>query len=387
MIRKICVITASRAEYGLLYWLMSKLKEDKRFELQIVVTGMHMMDKFGNTVKQIENDGFDINEKFEIALSSDGIADITNAMAEALKGFSNVYSILKPDIIVLLGDRYEILSAASSALIHGIPVAHIAGGELTEGAFDDAIRHSITKMSQLHFTATEEYKKRVIQLGESPECVYNVGGPGIENIINLDLLSKENLEQSLKIRFGQKNLLITYHPVTLDYDNSGKDIEELLSALENLENTSLIFTLPNADPGHEVIIKMINEFASRKPDSRFVFKSLGHLRYLSALKYVDSVVGNSSSGISEVPSFKIGTINIGNRQKGRIMAESVINCLPEKNSIISAINKLYSKDFQELLKRVKNPYDAGGSASEKIIEVLNSIDLENILVKKFFDIK
>lgn len=386
MNRKICVVTTSRAEYGLLFWLMRSVKKDEKLELQIIVSGAHLMEKFGNTERQIKNDGFDINEKFEISLTSEKLVDVTSAMSKALIGFSKAFKRLKPDIIVLLGDRYEILSAATSALIEGIPVAHIHGGEITEGAFDDAFRHSITKMSHLHFTSTEVYKRRVIQLGEDPGSVFNVGGLGIESINRIVFLSKEDLEKSLNICFAKRNLLITYHPVTLNYDSSGKDVKELFSALDELENTNLIFTLPNADPGHEKIIKMINDYTGKKPDNRFVFKSLGQQRYLSALKYVDCVIGNSSSGIIEVPSFKKATINIGDRQKGRIAADSVINCKPGKKSITDAINKIYSDDFQDLLNKVKNPYDSGNS-SEKIHKILKSVNLNNILKKKFFDIK
>ena len=386
MIRKICVVTTSRAEYGLLYWLMSLIRDDKELELQIIVSGSHLMDKFGKTSQQIQNDGFKIDEKFEISLDSDKSSDISNAMAESLLGFSKAFKNLKPDIVVLLGDRYEILSAATSALLEGIPLAHIHGGEITEGAFDDAIRHSITKMSHLHFTSTQDYQKRVIQLGENPENVFYVGALGIESINRMVFLSREDLEKSLNIKFDKNNLLITYHPVTLNYDNTGKDIEELFSVLNELENTNLIFTLPNADPGHETIITKINNFAKEKALNRFVFKSLGQKRYLSVLQNVDAVIGNSSSGIIEVPSLKKATINIGDRQKGRISADSVIHCDNDKKSITNALNKIYSDDFQEMLKHVINPYDNGNS-SEKILDVLKTVKLTNILRKKFFDIK
>jgi len=385
MRRKICVVTTSRAEYGLLYWLMRSIKSDDDVDLQLVVSGSHLMSKFGDTYKQIINDGFEINVKIELKLSDDTDLGISHAMAGALDGFSNAYEEIKPDVIVLLGDRYEILSASIAALISGIPVAHVHGGEITEGAFDEAIRHSVTKMSHIHFTSTDEYKKRVIQLGENPDNVFSVGALGIESINRIVTLTKEELEKSLGVKFARKNLLVTYHPVTLDYNTTSDKTEELFYALDELDNTNIIFTLPNADPGHDKIIGLINNFASKKPENRFVFKSLGQSRYLSVLKIVDAVVGNSSSGIIEVPSFRKATINIGDRQKGRIAADSVINCNLEKNSIINAINKIYSEEFKGLLKKLVNPYDSGNS-SEKILKVLKEINLDNILKKKFHDI-
>ncbi|MFC2097946.1 UDP-N-acetylglucosamine 2-epimerase [Bacteroidota bacterium] len=386
MNRKICVVSTTRAEYGLLYCLLKAINKNIQLKLQLVVSGMHMEKKFGKSIQQIEDDGFKIDVTFEMPISSDKPTDISNVMAEAMKGFTSAFNKLNPDILVLLGDRYEILSAASAGLILGIPIAHIHGGERTEGVFDEAIRHSVTKMSHLHFAATEEYRNRIIQLGEQPDRVFTVGGLGLENIHKLKLLEKKDIENELNIKFWKKNLLITYHPETYDPDNPGKNITELLTALDELEETRLIFTMPNADPGHTIIFDLINDYVNRNTRKASVFTSLGQIRYLSVLRFVDAVVGNSSSGIIEAPSFKKGTINIGDRQKGRVAAESVINCLPDRKSILNAITKLYSKEFQNKLGDVKNPYDSGNS-SEKIIEVLKSYDLKNILKKKFYDIR
>ncbi|MDT8338778.1 MAG: UDP-N-acetylglucosamine 2-epimerase [Sulfurimonas sp.] len=385
MKRKVCVVTGTRAEYGLLYWLMKEIATDKDLELQIIVTGMHLSPEFGLTYKEIEKE-FKIDKKVEMLLSSDTSVGISKSMGLAQIGFAEAYEELKPDILIVLGDRYEIFSAASAAMIARIPIAHLHGGETTEGAFDESIRHSITKMSHLHFTATEEYKNRVIQLGEHPSMVFNVGGMGIENIKRLKLLSREKFEKSINFKLNKKNILVTFHPVTLESSTAKKQFEELLSAIDELQDTNIIFTKANSDTDGRIINQMIDAYVTENFHKAVVFTSLGQLRYLSALQFVDAMVGNSSSGLAETPSFKIGTINIGDRQKGRIKAESVIDCNPNKESIQVACGKLYSKEFQASLKTVKNPY-GDGCASAKILEEIKKVDLAGILKKSFFDIK
>ena len=383
---KVCVVTGTRAEYGLLYWLMKEIQNDKDLQLQIIATGMHLSPEFGLTYKEIEKE-FKIDKKIEILLSSDTPIGISKSMGLAQISFAEAFDELKPDIVVVLGDRFEILAAASSALISRIPIAHIHGGEVTEGAVDEAFRHSITKMSHLHFISTEEYKKRVIQLGEEPNRVFNVGAMGIENIKRLKLLSKEEFEKSIDFKLNKKNILVTFHPVTLENATAKEQFEELLSVIDELKDTNIIFTKANADTDGRIINKMIDEYVNKNKDKSVAFTSLGQLRYLSALQFMDAVVGNSSSGILEAPSFKIGTINIGDRQKGRIKAKSIIDCEPKKEGIKKAFEKLYSKEFQEMLKDVKNPYEGSGYPSKKIVEVLKKSDLKNILKKRFYDIR
>ncbi|MDX4038092.1 UDP-N-acetylglucosamine 2-epimerase [Aliarcobacter skirrowii] len=383
--KKICVVTGTRAEFGLLYWLLKEIEANKEFQLQVIVTGMHLSPEFGLTYKDIEKE-FKINKKIEMLLSSDTSVGISKSMGLAQISFAESYDELKPDIVIVLGDRYEIFSATSAAMIAKIPIAHIHGGEKTEGAFDESIRHSITKMSHLHFTATEEYKNRVIQLGEHPSRVFNVGGMGIENIKRLKLLSKDEFEKSIEFKLNSKNILVTFHPVTLENSTAKEQFKELIDAIDELEDTNIIFTKANSDTDGRVINQMIDEYVIKNFQKSVQFTSLGQLRYLSALQYVDAVVGNSSSGLAETPSFKIGTINIGDRQKGRIKASSVIDCEPNKDSILKSFEKLYSKEFQETLKTIINPY-GDGCASKKIVEILKSVDLENILKKSFYDLR
>lgn len=383
--KKVCVITGTRAEYGILYWLLKEIQVDTKLELQLIVTGMHLSPEFGLTYKEIEKE-FKINKKIEMLLSSDTTIGISKSMGLAQISFAEAYEELSPDIVVVLGDRYEIFSATSAAMIARIPIAHLHGGETTEGAFDESIRHSITKMSHLHFVATQEYKNRVIQLGENPNRVFNVGGMGIENIKRLKLLTKNKFEESINFKLNIKNILVTFHPVTLENNTSKQQFQELLNAIDKLEDTNIIFTKANSDTNGRVINSMIDEYVSKNFNKSVCFTSLGQLRYLSALQYVDAVVGNSSSGLGEAPSFRIGTINIGDRQKGRIKASSVIDCEPNKDSILKSFEKLYSKEFQEDLKTTINPY-GDGCASQKIVEVIKNVDLENILKKSFYDLK
>lgn len=383
--RKICVVTGSRAEYGLLKPLLRRIADASDCKLQLVVTGMHLSPEFGLTYRKIEDDGFLINHKVEMLLSSDSPVGIGKSMGLAMIGFSEVWSQLRPDVVVVLGDRFEIFSAVSSAMVHRIPIAHLHGGEVTEGVIDESIRHSITKMAHLHFTATEEYRRRVIQLGENPNRVFNVGAIGIDNIVSLDLLDKEEFEQSIGFQFAKRNLLITFHPVTLESATAGDQFEELLQAVDELQETNLLFTKSNADTDGRIIGEMIEEYVQKHKDKAIAFTSLGERRYLSALRYVDGVVGNSSSGIIEAPSFKIGTVNIGDRQRGRLMAESVIQCDPNLPSIRVAFEKLFSDEFRFSLMSIENPYGTGGAA-EKIYEILKGYPLSNILKKKFYDI-
>ena len=385
MSRKICVVTGARADYGLLRWVMQGIKDDPDLTLQIIATGMHLSPDFGLTYQEIERDGFQIDRKVEMLTSSDTSVGVAKSMGLGLIGFADALNDLKPELIVVLGDRFEIFAAASAALVARIPVAHLHGGETTEGAFDEALRHSITKMSQLHFVATEQYRRRVIQLGEQPNHVFMVGGLGIDNIKRLKLLDRAELEASLDFKLGPKNLLITFHPVTLESQSSAQQMSELLTALDQLgEHTHLIFTMPNADNGGREFIEMVEEFVATHTNSR-AYTSLGQLRFLSCVKLVDGVVGNSSSGLAEAPSLQTGTVNIGDRQRGRLKAQSVIDCTPESQAIFDAIAKLYSPSFQQTLLSVVNPYGEGG-ASEKIVQTLRSHDLTNILKKSFFDI-
>ena len=383
--QKVCVVTGTRAEYGLLYWLMKEIEADNDLELQVIATGMHLSPEFGLTYKEIEKD-FKIDKKIEMLLSSDTSIGISKSMGLAQISFAEAYEDLKPDILVVLGDRYEIFSAVSAAMIARVPIAHLHGGETTEGAFDESIRHSITKMSHLHFTATDEYRNRVIQLGEHPSRVFNVGGMGIENIKRLKLLTKEEFEKSIDFKLNKKNILVTFHPVTLENSTARDQFQELLNVLDELKETNIIFTKANSDTDGRIINQMIDEYVAKNSYKSVGFTSLGQLRYLSALQFVDAMVGNSSSGLAEAPSFKVGTINIGDRQKGRIKAQSVIDCEPYKGAIIVSFQKLYSQEFQKLLLSVQNPYGVG-YASQRIIEEIKKIDLYNILKKSFFDIK
>ena len=383
--RKICVVTSTRAEYGQLYWLLKEIEADSELELQIIATGMHLSPEFGLTYKEIEKE-FKIDKKIEIIGSSHSKLDICTEMAKVYEKFAPAFSELKPDILVLLGDRYEIFGVAGVASIMQIPIAHIHGGETTQGAFDEAFRHSITKMSHIHFAATREYENRIIQLGEEPSRVFNVGGPGIENIKKLNLLNKDEFEKSINFKLTKKNILITFHPVTLENSSAKEQFSELLKAIDELEDTNFIFTKANSDIDGDVINKMIDEYISKNSQKAVAFASLGQLRYLSAIKFVDIVLGNSSSGLSEVPSFKKVTINIGDRQKGRARASSVIDVSPVKEEILAAIKKAYSKEFEPILKDTTNPYD-GGNPSKKMVKILKEIKIDGILKKKFYDIK
>jgi GDP/UDP-N,N'-diacetylbacillosamine 2-epimerase (hydrolysing) len=382
--RKICVVTGTRAEYGLLRWVIHGIEESELLDLQLIVTGMHLSPEFGFTVQDIQSDGFRIDRKVEMLLSSDTSVGITKSMGLAIISFADALAELQPDLLLVLGDRFEIFAAAASAMIARIPIAHLHGGESTEGLIDEPIRHSITKMAHLHFVAADEYRQRVIQLGEQPEHVFQVGGLGIDNILRLDLLSRLELEEALDFKLAQRNLLITFHPVTLEHSTSGDQMNELLGALGELSDTGLIFTMPNADTDGRIMFRQINEFCASHSQAK-AYTSLGQLRYLSCIKHVDGVIGNSSSGLSEVPSFHKGTINIGDRQRGRLRAASVIDCPADRTSITKAINQLFSHSFSSSLPTIQNPYGNGG-ASATIVKILERVSFDNLLKKRFFDL-
>ena len=381
--KKICIVTGSRAEYGLLRWVIEGVENSSILELQLVATGMHLSHEFGMTVNEIRSDGFFIDRKIVMLLSSGTEVGVTKSFGLGVIGFADALADLRPDLMLILGDRFEIMAAAVAAMIAKVPIAHLHGGEATEGLIDESIRHSITKMSHLHFVAAEEYRKRVIQLGEQENRVFRVGGLGIDAILNLQFLSLAELEKDLKFSFLRHNLLVTFHPVTLEQNTASSQMDELLDALAELEGTGLIFTMPNADAEGAVLFAKIKEFCAKHPNSRS-FTSLGHLRYLSCMKYVDGIVGNSSSGLIEAPSLKKGTINIGDRQRGRLRADSVIDCDPTRNSISSALKRLFSTEFQSILVDVKNPYGNGG-ASDAIIKILEATSLQGLLKKRFND--
>lgn len=385
--RKICVVTGTRAEYGLLSRLMRMIKDSPETQLQIIATNMHLSPKYGNTYQEIERDGFTIDCKIPIIDENDKDDAITTvkSMAKALAGFADAYNELKPDVVVVLGDRYEILAAATAALIERIPIAHIHGGEVTEGAFDDAIRHSITKMSQLHFASTEAYRKRIIQLGEQPERVFYTGAVGVENVKRLPLMSKEEIEKEIDFKIDKNTILVTYHPVTLGKRTAKDDIDDFIAALEERKDLRVIFTMPNSDTGSQIIVDAVNGFVNRNQSRAKAFKSLGVVRYLSVMKQVAAVVGNSSSGIVEVPSFGIPTLNIGDRQKGRIQAKSTYNCLPDKDSVFKGLNHVLSKEFRELASRVRNPYEKENTA-EEIFKVISTYPIEKLNQKHFYDL-
>ena len=382
--KNVCVVTGSRADYGLLRWVIDCIHKSSELNLQVVVTGMHLSPEFGLTYKAIEADGFVPDAKIEMLLSSDTPVGITKSVGLGMIGFADAFDLLKPDIVVLLGDRFEILAVSTAAMIARIPVAHLHGGETTQGAIDEAIRHSITKMAHLHFVSTDDYRDRVIQLGENPQRVFQFGALGIDNLVRLKLLTRKKLQTVLNFRLASRNLLVTFHPVSLEDGTSQVQMNELLEALSKEKDTGLIFTMPNADPQGRVLFKQIEEFCTKHPAAK-AFVSLGQLNYLSCMKHVDGVVGNSSSGIIEAPSLKKGSVNIGDRQLGRIRAASVIDCDPNRSSISSALKVLSSESFQSSLASVRNPYGVGG-ASEAIVQVLKDYKFDDLLKKRFYDV-
>jgi len=384
--KKICVISGSRADYGLLYWTMLKLKDSKNFELQICVTGMHLSNEFGLTYKNIEKDGFRIDFKIETLISGDTGASVSKSIGLGVIGFTDAFEKLKPDLVLVLGDRFEIFSAVTAAMALRIPIAHCHGGELSLGAIDDAIRHSITKMSHVHFVSTEDYYRRVVQLGEDKKRAFVVGALGIESLKKNKFKSKIQLEKELEIKFLNQIFLITFHPETLNKKSNARNFSEILEAVDKFKNTTLIFTEPNADSEGRLLIDMIDEYVKKNSGKAFSFKSLGQVYYPSIMDKVDVVIGNSSSGLIEAPFFKVPTINIGDRQKGRICGETVINCKSDNILIYESIKKGLSKDFMNSIKKSKNPY-GNSNSSEKILEILKRMNLKKIINKPFVDIE
>ncbi len=382
--RKICVFTGTRAEYGLLRPLMEQIDKASGLKLQLMVSGMHLSPEFGLTYKEIEADGFQIDEKIEILLSSDTSVGIGKSVGLAVMGYSEALERLKPDIVLILGDRFELFAAAASAMILQIPIAHIHGGEITQGAIDDQIRHAITKMSHLHFASTKEYKKRIVQMGENPKSVFHVGALGVENIKKIDLLNRDELCNQTGIGFFNDFFLITFHPATFESENVLNQLEQLLQALDTFKAYLMVFTKANADEKGRQINEMIDQYCKNYKNAVAV-TSLGQLRYLSALKLTQVVVGNSSSGIIEAPGFNTPSVNIGSRQDGRIRPDSVIDCSPVCNEIISAIKKALAQEFIQKVKSQKNPYEKAGT-SKKIKQILQSVRLDKIRAKEFHDL-
>jgi len=383
--RKICIITGTRAEWGLFYPLAQQIKDDKDLDLQIIATGMHLSEKYGLTYKEIERDGFKIDKKEEILTEDDTEEGTAKFTALGIIKITEALKEIKPDMAILLGDRFETFSAAVSAFLLKIPIAHLHGGELTEGAIDDALRHSITKMANFHFVSAEPYRKRVIQLGEEPTRVFNVGALGLDGIKNTKLMEKSILEEKLKFKFGKHNFLVTFHPVTLGTrESSAEEFANLLKVVDGYPEAKIIFTRPNCDMYSNSITDMIDQYVKKDRDKAVSFASLGRERYFSTLQFVDVVAGNSSSGIIEVPSFGIPTVNVGSRQKGRIKAESVIDADGSFESVSGAFKKALADDFRELCRKVKNPYGDSNTA-KKIVGIIK--DAKNLTVrKKFYDI-
>jgi UDP-hydrolysing UDP-N-acetyl-D-glucosamine 2-epimerase len=382
--KKIAIITATRAEYGLLRPLIDLVHNDPELELQLLVTGAHLSPNHGNTWQQIEADGFPITKKVEILLASDTPVAVSKALGLAQISFAEAFEELTPDIAIILGDRYEMLAIASSALMFNIPIAHLHGGELTYGAIDDSIRHAITKMSSLHFTSTEEYRKRVIQMGEAPESVFNTGAIGLDNIRNLKLYNRQELESAIGTKLKKRNFIITYHPETRNNESITHQMDQLLSALNGYDDdTLLLFTGANADAHGNEINTILKQFVASHPGNALFFDSLGQLRYLSCLKHFDMVIGNSSSGIIEAPSFRIPVVNIGNRQAGRIMAANILNCENIKEEITKAIKTGLSDSFQKSIEDLKSPYGEGNAAPQ-ILGIIKNYNIQGI--KKFYDL-
>lgn len=383
--RKVCVFTGTRADYGILKPLLKEIDQDPGLELQVVAGGMHLAPEFGNTYQEIIDDGFTINAKVEMLLNSDSPTGICKSTGLGLISFAEALERLNPDIVVILGDRFEAFAMATATMIGKRPIAHLHGGELTLGAMDEAFRHAITKMSHLHFTSTEEYRQRVIQLGEKPGQVFNVGALGPESIKSITMLGKEALEQAIDFSFSKQFALVTYHPATLEQQGAGEQFSELLLTLEAFPDLRLIFTKANADTDGRIINKMIDQYVAQNARRAIAFTSMGQLRYLSAMGCASLVVGNSSSGILEAPSFGVPTVNIGDRQKGRIRATSVIDCQPNIESICQAITKGLSSEFQSLAKKTVNPY-AKKETARRITKTIKEFDLAEIIQKEFYDL-
>lgn len=386
--KRIGIMTGTRAEYGLLKSLMQEINKDNDLELYLIVSGMHLSPEFGMTYKEIEEDGFQINAKVEMLLSSDSPAGISKSIGLGVIGFADEFQRADLDMLILLGDRYEALSAAISAMVMRIPIAHLHGGELTEGAIDEGIRHSITKMSYLHFTSTEQYRNRVIQLGENPERVFYVGALGVENIKKINLMTKEELEKSIHFEIDENTVVVTYHPVTLENNTVEEQFLNLLKVLDRNPKIRMIFTKANADTNGRIVNELIDKYAAQNSERACAFMSLGQKRYLSALKYCRIVIGNSSSGIIEAPSFGKPIINIGDRQKGRICADSVINCGYTQQEIQQAMETALTKEFENKASNCRNPYEKENTAANIISVIKDYLLNDKIKLKKgFYDIK
>jgi UDP-hydrolysing UDP-N-acetyl-D-glucosamine 2-epimerase len=382
MARKICVFTGTRAEYGLLYWSLKEMQADSRIDLKVLVSGSHLEPEFGETWREIAADGFAIDAKVDMHLDSDAPVAVARSMALGLAGCAEALDRLKPDLLVVLGDRYEALAVAEAALLLRIPIAHIHGGEATEGAIDEQMRHAITKMAHLHFAAAEPYRERILQMGEVPERVFTVGAPGLDHIGNTKLLSRSELECKLSFRFGKRNLLVTYHPATLDRASPVTSFQRLLDALDRLPEVNVVITKSNADVGGRAINAAIDTYAGERRERVSAVSSLGQQRYLSVIAQVDAVVGNSSSGIIEAPAMGKPTVNIGPRQQGRVRAPSVIDCADNTDAILAAIGCALSPAAQAIAARRESPYGRGG-ASKRIKDVLATVELDLLLVKRF----
>lgn len=386
--KRIGIMTGTRAEYGLLKPLMQEINKDNDMELYLIVSGMHLSPEFGMTYQEIEEDGFEINAKVEMLLSSDSPAGISKSIGLGVIGFADEFQRADLDMLILLGDRYEALSAAICAMVMRIPIAHLHGGELTEGAIDEGIRHSITKMSYLHFTSTEQYRNRVIQLGENPERVFYVGALGVENIKKINLMTKEELERSIHFEIDENTVVVTYHPVTLENNTVEEQFLNLLKVLDRNPKIRMIFTKANADTNGRIVNKLIDKYAAQNSERACAFVSLGQKRYLSALKYCRIVIGNSSSGIIEAPSFGKPIINIGDRQKGRICADSVINCGYTQQEIQQAMETALTKEFENKARNCRNPYEKENTAANIISVIKDYLLNDKIKLKKgFYDIK
>lgn len=385
--RKICFFTGTRADYGIMSRLMRMVDDEPSCELQVIATNMHLSPEFGLTYKEIEADGIHINRKVEMLLSSDTPNGIVKSMGLATIGFADALEELSPDLVVILGDRYEMLCAAQSCLIYKIPIVHLFGGEITEGAFDDAIRNAITKLSHLHFTSTEEYRQHIIQMGEPSSHVFHVGALGVDNILSEPIMTRRELEQSLDFQLGEKFLLVTFHPVTMERNTTSEQCDNLLTALSEVNKEyKLLFTLPNSDTNGRIIMSKVKEYVKRHSERSFAITSLGKKRYYSALKYTTAVIGNSSSGLIEAPSFHIPTLNIGNRQKGRARGKSVIDVPSNLSDIQAGIKKVLSPEFQIVAKNVHNPYEKANTL-QNIFKVITTYSLEGLTNKTFNIIK
>lgn len=381
---KIAIATGTRADWGLLSPIAQLLKAQKDVEVAVIATNMHLDPRFGNTIDEIISDGFIPAAKVKMNIASNSESDTARSMAKCLSGMVDAFESIKPDCIIILGDRYEMLATASAATVMRIPIIHIAGGEISEGAIDDCIRHAITKLSALHLTSTEEYRQRVIAMGEQPDRVINTGAIGVYNIMQLPLMSKEELEKSIGCKINKRTLLVTMHPTTIDPTPSSTVMGELFKALD-AHDGNVIITYPNNDARGAEIISLIDDYQKRNKDKVTVIPSLGRLRYLSALQFAGAVAGNSSSGIVEVPSMHIPTVNIGIRQKGRLASKSVINCGNSAQEIISAIRFALSEEGQDTARNAENPYYKPNTL-HTIVNSILSVSINDIKTKKFYDI-